>query len=328
MRRLPDNRMREPRLGTNKAKVLASIRAHPDGVTDTQLGQMTGVGPHQQVNQICRALAQRGLIRRVDAVRPILNVPIESDGDKRQIAAIPRAEPAPAVTHSIAHVRERQSQSTAARLSFDPTNTLVVLTCSKAKAPGGVPGGNDGLAALLPTDLAGELRAARQRIAVAAHLDDSRLEPAWRRYTGFFYAEAGEGLAEAVAATPHILILSGGYGVLTARERIGYYDRIFKPGDWPDRLVQRILEHYVQASDLSRVAAFAGASTPYAQALRRVRWPASVEMATLIAADFHGGGAQRAVPEANGGAFTAYVDGRFTPGWRTSADVGFELEPL
>ena len=53
---------------TNKEKVLALIRAEP-GLTDAQIVERTGITPHQQVNQICNAFREEGLIRREGARR-------------------------------------------------------------------------------------------------------------------------------------------------------------------------------------------------------------------------------------------------------------------
>jgi hypothetical protein len=48
---------------TNTERVPAALERSP-GLSDAELGAVTGVAPHQQVNQICRRLAVQGLIRR------------------------------------------------------------------------------------------------------------------------------------------------------------------------------------------------------------------------------------------------------------------------
>lgn len=48
---------------TNADLILAAINQSP-GATDAQLVGLTGIEPHQQVNQICRRLAQAGMTRR------------------------------------------------------------------------------------------------------------------------------------------------------------------------------------------------------------------------------------------------------------------------
>ena len=44
--------------------VLEAIRSAPDGLTDAEIVERTGIRPHQQVNQICRRLADAGAINR------------------------------------------------------------------------------------------------------------------------------------------------------------------------------------------------------------------------------------------------------------------------
>lgn len=50
---------------TNEDRILDAIRRFPDR-DDDELSAITGVKPRQQVNQICHALAKRGLIQRID----------------------------------------------------------------------------------------------------------------------------------------------------------------------------------------------------------------------------------------------------------------------
>src|SRR5438445_537829 len=56
---------------TNRILVLNAIQAHP-GLTDGELRNLTGVEPHQQVNQICRSLAAAGLTRRISGAYGLL----------------------------------------------------------------------------------------------------------------------------------------------------------------------------------------------------------------------------------------------------------------
>ena len=61
---------------TNVDRVLALIRAVP-GLTDGELGNRSGIAPHQQINMICRKLVARGLItRRRGPDGRITNVPV------------------------------------------------------------------------------------------------------------------------------------------------------------------------------------------------------------------------------------------------------------
>ena len=61
---------------TNQERILALIQANPEGLTDAEIRERTGIQPHQQVNQICRALEQIGHTKRVDGPPGrIMNVP-------------------------------------------------------------------------------------------------------------------------------------------------------------------------------------------------------------------------------------------------------------
>ena len=48
---------------TNTERILATIVGNP-GISDSELSNVTGVRPHQQVNQICRRLLAAGAVRR------------------------------------------------------------------------------------------------------------------------------------------------------------------------------------------------------------------------------------------------------------------------
>ena len=70
---------------TNRERVLALIRSEPDGVTDSEIRERTGIKPHQQVNQICRKLAQAGLIhRRSGRDGRLSNLPVGSPEENPQ----------------------------------------------------------------------------------------------------------------------------------------------------------------------------------------------------------------------------------------------------
>ena len=48
----------------NKDRILELLRGSDRPLTDSEIGRRTGIQPHQQVNQICRALAAAGHIDR------------------------------------------------------------------------------------------------------------------------------------------------------------------------------------------------------------------------------------------------------------------------
>jgi hypothetical protein len=104
---------------TNRERLLAAIQACP-GLTDAELCRLTGIEPHQQVNQICRALAARGLIRRVTGPGgQIVNLP--SDG----------------TTALASPEKPATAKGQASPASLRPEGALVVLPCSARKASGG-----------------------------------------------------------------------------------------------------------------------------------------------------------------------------------------------
>ena len=60
----------------NRDVVLETIRSAPEGLTDAEIVKRTGIRPHQQVNQICRRLADAGEIIRGPGVnRLVVNRP-------------------------------------------------------------------------------------------------------------------------------------------------------------------------------------------------------------------------------------------------------------
>ena len=100
---------------TNRDRVLALIRAHPDGVSDTNIGAQTGIRPHAQVNQICRQLADRGLTLRVGPRGRILNKPVS----ERDALIERKQEP-----KSSRRSQGRNSPLTVARLSGNAARVL------------------------------------------------------------------------------------------------------------------------------------------------------------------------------------------------------------
>jgi hypothetical protein len=117
-------------------------------------------------------------------------------------------------------------------------------------------------------------------------------------------------------------IISGGYGVLTAGECIGWYDAAFNPGWWPGNIVAECLSAYAASQRLTSIVAFLAASTGYARALRgldgipdSVR-PDRVFLVSPVAGDR--GGAMPTVPHTLGEAFAAFVRRDLKPGWRST----------
>lgn len=194
---------------------------------------------------------------------------------------------------------------------IDPARVLLVVTCSRRKESGGSPPGTAGLDPW-PEDL----RNARSRVLAAASADTTGLLPAWRRYTGTFYQHAGAALAGAVTAG-HVVIISGGYGIVRAAEPIGYYDRELRLADWPRGLLESALLGEARRCGTSTVVAFASASTGYATLLRRTPWRQAGIGARLVTITGVRDGAMGEVPRRLGQAFSAFWNqhpDRYPPG--------------
>lgn len=192
-------------------------------------------------------------------------------------------------------------------------STLIVIPCSARKTDnrGNGSGGSSILDSLTPAT-AKLLRQARKDNAPRAKLDERSLVPAWKRYQGSFYTTAGQALARAVAAGLHVLIVSGGYGVVTATEPIGLYQARLNLSDWPSGLLGRCLWEYAHWHSLTNVVAFMPSTTDYPKVIRRAGWSESgAQEVRLVTVDLlSAGGAMSRVPKALGEAFALFVGGR------------------
>lgn len=182
-----------------------------------------------------------------------------------------------------------------------PRRALIIVQCSASKTIGGISRSQE------PVPWPDNLQQARARLRAAAGIDDERVMPAWRRYTGGFYTHAGHTLGQAVAAGAHIVILSGGYGLVRADEPIGVYNRVFDLADWPRGLLCDLLVDEATRVGARAVVAFTAASTHYARLVRRTPWRrAGITDALLVSITTHGGGAMVRVPRGLGQAFAAF----------------------
>lgn len=183
---------------------------------------------------------------------------------------------------------------------IDPERSLIVLTCSARKQLGGAPAGHGDVVGW-PQELAG----ARTRVLATAQADSTRVLPAWRRYTGTFYQHAQPALAEAVT-NGHVVIISGGYGIVRGDEPISWYDKVLQLSDWPSGLLESALISETQRCGVRNVVAFASASTDYAKLLRRTPWQQSGINARLVTITGVTAGAMSEVPRQLGQAFSAF----------------------
>lgn len=216
----------------------------------------------------------------------------------------PAATASEAPDHSLTPAARGLSSPAEALQDINPERCMLVITCSASKQPGGQPpSGED------ENQWAPQLREARARVLASSGRDMTRVLPAWRRYTGTFYQHANPALADAVNRG-HVLIISGGYGILRAGELIGWYDRQLNLADWPRGVLESALISEVHRRGLDAVVAFASATTGYAQLLRRVLWRNAGVTARLVTVSGITGGAMVEVPRRLGQAFSVFWTGQ------------------
>lgn len=157
-------------------------------------------------------------------------------------------------------------------------------------------------------------------MAKHAQLDERRLMPAWRRYDGSLHKAAQRVLSQISqgAQASHLVIVSGGYGLLLANEPIGTYDARFKARDWPRGLLEEALVEYARSLRVQKVRAIASYTTDYARLIREAQWEkAGVSDAWLFTPESVRA-ALRFAPRAQSEALDALVSGRLYPDWRSS----------
>lgn len=251
------------------------------------------IGPHEFSGGVYGAA---GVLRRLSfEVRNTRDsIDRRPEREMRTAKVTARPVPTPLPTNSA-------GQSPAAVLDgIDPERSLIVLTCSARKQLGGAsPRQAD--AVQWPQ----ELRSARARVLTTAQADSTRVLPAWRRYTGTFYQHAQAALAEAVTQG-HVVIISGGYGIVRADEPISWYDKALQLADWPSGLLESALISEAQRCSARTVVAFASTSTDYARLLRRTPWRQAGIDARLVTIAGVSVGAMSEVPRQLGQAFSAF----------------------
>ncbi len=133
------------------------------------------------------------------------------------------------------------------------------------------------------------------------------------------YEAARADLAKAISKGLHVIILSGGYGLLLADEPIGLYEARFNPAWWPKGMLENILTVYATRHELNHVRAFASLTTSYRKVAERVNWGgAGINDAWLLAPEATRGGAMVKSPRAQGEALGAFVRGDLVSNWRSS----------
>ena len=209
------------------------------------------------------------------------------------------------------------------------SDTLVVIPCSGSKIQGGrLPKLTDAsIFDALPGGLAEELRAGRAKNAASASLDEPALLPAAERNNGHLYRSAGAALDALVRSSAGVLIMSGGYGIVSAAEPIGWYEQVYRPSNWPDGLVGRCIAGYATAVNATTVVGMFSASTAYAKAFRTVQWPEAVQNVFLLSPQARArDGAQIKAPRALGEALTEISrHQRLSSSWTSSDGLPMEV---
>jgi hypothetical protein len=283
-------------VATHRERVLSVLRLSDEPLDDDELAQRTGIRPRQAVNQVCRALKREGTLSRVPGQRgKIANILNESAGQHGtyKSVTVDRVESNKSGKQQTAH------QGVLA--DIDPASSLIILTCSGAKKTGG------SVEPMSVTEWPESLYQARSALHARLHVDHGRLLPAGQRYFGHFYKAAHSALMRAVSDRAHVLIVSGGYGVVRAEEKIGYYDKQFRRSEWPRGLVEQLIIDEAHRVNAQAVVAFASTTSEYATLVRRIRWHAGgIDTAFLVTRQPSRDGAMVKSPRALGEAFTAF----------------------
>ena len=323
---------------TNRDRIIELLSRQP-GLDDDEIAMLTGIKPRQQVNQICRHFAKLGKLKRFRGpkgkiVNQLVNAnPLQVPSAAIKItssAALTLRQSSPTTTSQTASQLEKDSIAT-----LEPRHlrkTLLIIPCCKEKLPfPDVYETGPRIAHHLTNDLAERLYLAREKVRERARIDEKTLVPAWQRYNGYLYKAKGarEMLCQAAEQGLHVLILSGGYGVLLADEPIGFYEARFKASWWPKNLLEEVIASYTRYHQLKYMRAFVSKSGDYRPLVKRVNWSAAgVDDAVLLVPEYAGGSAQREVPKAQGEAMVALVKGELNEGWRSSDGLALRCKRL
>ncbi len=306
---------------TNTERIIELLHQRP-GLDDDQISELTGIKPRQQVNQICRKLENLGKLKRVlGSMGKIVNQLVSTDSSKILCAV---TLPKPPVSEIPPHRGTGSTTKEAPIITVDPKHlreTLLILPCSGKKVREEFDNMSEvgpQISHYLPADLADQLDRARARIREQTCIDESTLIPAWRRYDGHLYTAAREALSAAARMGLHILILSGGYGVLLADELIGYYNARFKSNCWPENLLEKVIASYARHHRLKHMRVFASETTDYRNPVERVNWRAAgVDDAVLLTPERVRSMSKS--PKAQGEALATLLSGgKIDPNWCSS----------
>lgn len=217
------------------------------------------------------------------------------------------------------------------RPGHPPASTLYVVPCSakKVTTDGVPPSAHHALRESLSTELGDRLDDARRRRVQDARIDTTRgLLPAYRRYgEGSLWKGGGPPLSEAIQrGASHVLILSGGYGVLRWDDPIGHYDSDLRREEWPSDLLESVIADYAQRNRIqTAIGLFNGRFPSYSGLFRSALSSSSVPEVVLLE-PLSLGGSPAESDHAIGEALRELLeDGEIIDGWRSSTETVLSL---
>jgi hypothetical protein len=303
---------------TLRSSVVELLRQHGP-LTDAQLRRLTGARSHQHVNQVCRRLSERGVVRR------------EAGPDGRLlnilVADPTPAQGAPRASDTAVAADPNEAQVSTVVPPLDDPGVLVVLPCSARKRTVGLGHrAEGGIDQELPPPLRRELNAARQSLRRHISVDLDSTAPAVEVYDGALYRALDR--RRLLGASCSAVILSGGYGLVDVAEAIGDYDRRLNRADWPGDLLERVLVAVARSRRAHTVVAFLASSTSYADVFRGADW-AGLDEVRVSMVSVASGGSTGTTPKALGEAVNAnLVNPLSADAWRSSSGLRVAVSSL
>jgi hypothetical protein len=311
---------------TNADRIIAVLRQRSD-LDDDEIAAQCSIDRHS-VNQECRLLEGKGVLdRRPGPREKIVNRLLETGEPQRPLTpAQPAARQPSAVPPAAIGRRSTVEFTTLA----DFKEVLVIIPCSggKANRPSARSSGPTILDDL-PTELSQRLKEARQGVAAIAKVNETTLLPAWQRYAGYLYQAAAPTLENAIedGNLPHLLILSGGYGIVRAKEPIGIYNLELKLKWWRG-LLEEVIVAYAQKHGLRRARLFASSSADYARVLKKVAWDRCGVTDALLHTPGNSSNPRKEVPWALGQCLAAMLQGEFDESWKSKHSLTLDVARL
>lgn len=281
----------------------ANTRSHPNAVAWLDAGwSLTDVD----------LVARRVHFRRMDSPRPATRPRIDDSTAKRGSSA----------SNSVGPPVEGSLRE------LDLAHSLIVVACSGTKRTGSSTTTGTSVLDVLQGDLSDELSYRRRQNAEQAGIDESTLLPAIDRYAGTLYTAGRSAIKSLLHHGAAVLVISGGYGLVLADEPVGMYEQVFRPTMWPNRLIQRCLAGFAEATGVRQVIGLLSATTGYARVFQGVAWPRPVDH-VLLASPETTTGAMVKAPRAQGEWIAALTElGRVPESWSSSDGLQMKVRRL